>query len=162
MFDAETIEALTTLRLAVRTGLDIDAAPREAFEQLNKAGVFAALDEQVETAKAEKLLIESAAGDIAEQHGARDHETRDPITYLRTVRAAQVKSLSEAPFAQKQQTHVVDDDEDLTVSGRVIDVLRDAREIYTTPGKEQSEGWWDGAVDYVLTGEGRDESSSEK
>jgi hypothetical protein len=104
MFDTETFEALRTLRLTVRTGLGIDGAPREAFEQLDKAGVFAALDEQAETAKAEKLLIESAAGDIAEQHGARDHETRDPITYLRTVRAAQVKSLSEAPFAQEQQT----------------------------------------------------------
>lgn len=48
----------------------------------------------------------------------------------------------------------VEDNEDLEVSGRIIDVLRDARTIYTDGGR--SEGWWDAAVEYILTGEGRE------
>jgi hypothetical protein len=42
-------------------------------------------------------------------------------------------------------TTQVQDDEDLTVSGRILDVLR---------ASELPEGCWDGAVDYILTGKG--------
>jgi hypothetical protein len=50
----------------------------------------------------------------------------------------------------------VEDNEDLDVTGRILDVLRDARRIYLTGSL--SEGWWDGAIEYILTGEGRDSS----
>lgn len=49
-------------------------------------------------------------------------------------------------------TYQVKDNEDLEVSGRILDVLKSAREIYNTSGHENSEGWWDGAIDYILDG----------
>jgi len=52
-------------------------------------------------------------------------------------------------------TYQVEDNDDLEVTGRILETLRDARNIYTTPGNEQSEGWWDGAIDYILYGEER-------
>lgn len=47
----------------------------------------------------------------------------------------------------------VEDNDDLDVTGRILDVLRDARDIYATGNR--SEGWWDGAIDYILNGEVR-------
>lgn len=44
----------------------------------------------------------------------------------------------------------VEDNEDLEVTGRILDILRDARQMYA--GGLGSEGWWDGAVDYILNG----------
>lgn len=44
----------------------------------------------------------------------------------------------------------VEDNDNLDVSGRILDVLRDAREIYADG--VGPEGWWDGAVEYVLKG----------
>lgn len=44
----------------------------------------------------------------------------------------------------------VEDNEDLEVTARILDILNDARIIYA--GGVGSEGWWDGAVDYILTG----------
>jgi hypothetical protein len=48
----------------------------------------------------------------------------------------------------------VEDNDDLEVSGRILDVLHDARNMYANG--DRSEGWWDGAIEYILTGEGRD------
>jgi len=58
-------------------------------------------------------------------------------------------------------TYQVEDNDDLEVTGRIIDVLRDARDIYAPPGSlNRSEGWWDGAVDYILYGEGQNGKGS--
>ena len=51
-------------------------------------------------------------------------------------------------------TYKVEDNDDMDVTERILTVLRVAREIYNTPGLERSEGWWDGAIDYILRGEG--------
>jgi hypothetical protein len=48
--------------------------------------------------------------------------------------------------------YVVQDNPALEVTSRILDVLQKARETYG--GGQGSEGWWDGAVDYILTGEG--------
>lgn len=58
-YDQKTIEALATLRLASRTGLDLDGPVREAFDTLDNAGVFAALDEQNDYASAEDILSDT-------------------------------------------------------------------------------------------------------
>lgn len=47
-------------------------------------------------------------------------------------------------------TYKVQDNEDLEVTSRILDVLHDARDIYA--GGEGSEGWWDAAIDYILEG----------
>lgn len=48
-------------------------------------------------------------------------------------------------------TYSVEDNDDMEVTGRIIEVLRSARETYSDGNR--SEGWWDGAIDYILTGE---------
>lgn len=55
----------------------------------------------------------------------------------------------------KRVSYAVSDNDDLEVSGRILDVLRLARETYLNGA--DTEGWWDGAIDYILTGEGWDE-----
>lgn len=55
----------------------------------------------------------------------------------------------------KRVPYRVSDNEDCEVSGRILDVLRDARQIYANG--VGPEGWWDGAVDYVLTGRNGDD-----
>jgi hypothetical protein len=59
-FDQKTIEALAHLRLGARCGLGLEGDMRDAFEALDNAGVFAALDEQTDYASAEDILAESA------------------------------------------------------------------------------------------------------
>jgi hypothetical protein len=59
-YSDETIQALAFLRETVATG---EGTPeiRKAFNILDDAGVFAALDEQTDYAPAEEILAESAA-----------------------------------------------------------------------------------------------------
>jgi hypothetical protein len=52
MYTDATLQGLAHLRLAARTGLGLSGAAREAFEALDNAGVFAALDEQTDYASA--------------------------------------------------------------------------------------------------------------
>lgn len=59
MFDQKTINALATIRLYA-AGQNRDV--RQAFNTLDNAGVFAALDEQTDYASAEDILAEAAAG----------------------------------------------------------------------------------------------------
>jgi hypothetical protein len=47
----------------------------------------------------------------------------------------------------REAAPVVLEDDDLTISGRIIDVFRDL--------DVKPEGAWDGAIEYILTGEGR-------
>ena len=47
-------------------------------------------------------------------------------------------------------TYKVEDNDDLEVTGRILDVLNAARDIYRDGNR--SEGWWDGAIDYILDG----------
>jgi hypothetical protein len=58
-FDPEVVKALAYLRLHVQ--VDARASVKLAFDALDNAGVFAALDEQVDYAQAEDILAESAA-----------------------------------------------------------------------------------------------------
>lgn len=57
MFDQKTINALATIRLYA-AGQNRDV--RQAFNTLDNAGVFAALDEQTDYASAEDILAEAA------------------------------------------------------------------------------------------------------
>ncbi len=49
-------------------------------------------------------------------------------------------------------TYKVEDNDDCEVTGRILEVLQDARDIYTKGGP-QHEGWWDGAIEYILKGD---------
>lgn len=68
-FDPKVIEALAHLRLAGRTGLGLEDSARDAFETLDNAGVFAALDEQADYAAAEDILADSARRDLEKALG---------------------------------------------------------------------------------------------
>lgn len=133
----ELVLALATLRLEARktsNGRNV----QQAMNVLDNARVFSVIDEATDYAAPMDVVQEAAEAAIP--------DTIDPADTPKTESIAVVME--------------VKDDEDLTLSGRIVNVLRDAREIYNTPGKECSEGWWDGAVDYILTGEGRDGTTS--
>lgn len=57
-FDRQTIEALDYLRKFL--AVDARAGTQQAFETLDNAGVFSALDEQTDYASAEDILAEAA------------------------------------------------------------------------------------------------------
>lgn len=83
----EIIDGLSS----VRTWITLSHKPYllRAFEALEAAGVFAEIDEAADRDRADAALAESAASDLAELQGARDHETLDPLAYLRAVNSAQ-------------------------------------------------------------------------
>lgn len=60
-----------------------------AIRILEETGVFAEIDEVIDSDKIPELLAEGAARDLAEAHGARDHEIRTPLDYVRAVNDAQ-------------------------------------------------------------------------
>jgi len=210
-YDDKTIEALANARRSMKAIEIITSLPTKqqlfeiaqlvrSFAALDKAGVFAAIDEQSEMSEAERRMRairqERAARCTcsARRAGMQDTDIhvlgcpaiaapsprgsarmdcppvgeplygdagREVAARLREkIGAEEFDALFPNNVHAEKSVMKVQDDEDLTVSGRIIDVLRDAREIYGTPGKERSEGWWDGAVDYVLTGEGRDENAA--
>lgn len=83
-FDPKTIHALAHLRLASRTGLGLEGSVREAFDQLDNACVFAALDEQTgydvdsdhDRREASVTIGYPVAGDQPEDETCMDEATR--------------------------------------------------------------------------------------
>lgn len=61
-FDPKVIEALDYLRKFI--AVDARAGTQQAFNTLDEAGVFAALDEAVQSDQAEAILAESARDDL--------------------------------------------------------------------------------------------------
>lgn len=61
-FDPKVIEALEYLRKFI--AVDARAGTQQAFSTLDNAGVFAALDEAVQSDQAEAILAESAQDDV--------------------------------------------------------------------------------------------------
>lgn len=50
-------------------------------------------------------------------------------------------------------TYQIQDDDDCTVTGRIIDVLDAAKEIYENPNRaHKGDGWIDGAIEYIFHG----------
>lgn len=83
-FDPKTIEALATLRqYAAGERRDV----RQAFNTLDNAGVFAALDEQTDYASAEEVLADLTLPETQEAPLLRGGRALDPSEWGDTTRA---------------------------------------------------------------------------